>query len=393
MRGRDFRRGGTASHRLLCAPFAVLLVMAFPMVSTASPPSGLVSWWQAEGNANDSADSNTGALENGATFGPGHPGQAFSVDNTLNQFVSVPDANNLDNMTSITVAAWIFVTSTLTPQHILGKRDGICGPSDTITYQMFLQVDPGTSNDVVSFGGMPGSGAGGGNVPMNTWTHVAGTYDASTLTWSMYVNGVLVGTHVTPMGVGPTTPAPFKIGTSGTCQGFGGRIDEVQIYNRALSSAEIQSLMADSTSSVVTCSPNTVTAGGSTTCTATVTDTEPSGQTAPTGKVSFTSSGPGAFSPGIACTLAPASSSSASCSVTYTPSANASAVRSDSITANYNGDSAHATSSGSTNVTVLSLPSSTEQCKDGSWQNFVVFKNQGDCVSFVATGNKNPPGV
>jgi hypothetical protein len=37
-------------------------------------------------------------------------------------------------------------------------------------------------------------------------------------------------------------------------------------------------------------------------------------------------------------------------------------------------------------------PTSKDQCKDGGWQTFGVFKNQGDCVSFVATGGKNPPG-
>lgn len=38
------------------------------------------------------------------------------------------------------------------------------------------------------------------------------------------------------------------------------------------------------------------------------------------------------------------------------------------------------------------LPSSREQCKKGGWQSFGVFKNQGDCVSFVATRGKNQPG-
>jgi hypothetical protein len=38
------------------------------------------------------------------------------------------------------------------------------------------------------------------------------------------------------------------------------------------------------------------------------------------------------------------------------------------------------------------LPTSTKQCKQGGWQTFNVFKNQGDCVSFVATGGKKPPG-
>lgn len=37
------------------------------------------------------------------------------------------------------------------------------------------------------------------------------------------------------------------------------------------------------------------------------------------------------------------------------------------------------------------LPTSKDQCKDEAWRSFGVFKNQGDCVSFVTTGGKNPP--
>jgi hypothetical protein len=38
-----------------------------------------------------------------------------------------------------------------------------------------------------------------------------------------------------------------------------------------------------------------------------------------------------------------------------------------------------------------SLPTSTSQCKKGGWRNFGVFRNEGDCVSFVATDGRNPP--
>ena len=38
------------------------------------------------------------------------------------------------------------------------------------------------------------------------------------------------------------------------------------------------------------------------------------------------------------------------------------------------------------------LPTTKDQCKNGGWRTYGVFKNQGDCVSFVATGRKNPPG-
>jgi hypothetical protein len=42
-------------------------------------------------------------------------------------------------------------------------------------------------------------------------------------------------------------------------------------------------------------------------------------------------------------------------------------------------------------VDAPSLPTSKDQCKNGGWRTFGVFKNQGDCVSFVATGGNNAP--
>jgi hypothetical protein len=44
-----------------------------------------------------------------------------------------------------------------------------------------------------------------------------------------------------------------------------------------------------------------------------------------------------------------------------------------------------------TGVPTLLLPTTADQCKKGGWQTYGVFKNQGDCVSFVATAGKNPP--
>jgi hypothetical protein len=37
------------------------------------------------------------------------------------------------------------------------------------------------------------------------------------------------------------------------------------------------------------------------------------------------------------------------------------------------------------------LPGTTAQCKNGGWKTYGVFKNQGECVSFVATGGKKDP--
>jgi hypothetical protein len=46
-------------------------------------------------------------------------------------------------------------------------------------------------------------------------------------------------------------------------------------------------------------------------------------------------------------------------------------------------------------ITVIAapaLPTSKDQCKNGGWQSYVIFRNEGDCVTFVAAGGKNPRG-
>ena len=90
----------------------------------------------------------------------------------------------------------------------------------------------------------------------------------------------------------------------------------------------------------VSCSPSSIPAGDTTSCTATVSD--PNGGT-PTGTVSFSSVAGGSFSPANTCTLA-----NGACSVTYT----AGGAGGDSVTAQYGGDAAFATSSQSTGVSV-----------------------------------------
>ncbi len=75
----------------------------------------------------------------------------------------------------------------------------------------------------------------------NTWTHLATTYDGTTQ--NLYVNGALVASRP-QAGAVVTAPNPLHIGGDSIWgEYFSGIIDEVRIYNRALSQAEIQSDM------------------------------------------------------------------------------------------------------------------------------------------------------
>ncbi len=102
------------------------------------------------------------------------------------------------------------------------------------------------------------------------------------------------------------------------------------------------------TSTTMECNPASVATGVSSTCTATVTDTNAGTVTTPTGSVKFSSNEAGSFSPATSCTLAKVSAGVASCSVTYTQSA----TGAPTITGEYGGDTTHASSSGGTSLTV-----------------------------------------
>ena len=82
---------------------------------------------------------------------------------------------------------------------------------------------------------------------LNTWTHFAVTYDGATI--RMYVNGVQTGTRA-QTGALRTSTQPLRFGGNAVWpEWFRGRLDEVRIYNRALTGAQIQADMAKAVSS------------------------------------------------------------------------------------------------------------------------------------------------
>ena len=69
------------------------------------PSDGLISWWTADGNTDDRVGGNHGQLQDGATFGPGIVGQAFSLDG-LDDHVAIR-INLPVAMEEISVGAWV----------------------------------------------------------------------------------------------------------------------------------------------------------------------------------------------------------------------------------------------------------------------------------------------
>ncbi len=197
-------------------------------------PNGAIAWLPGDGNANDVAGSNHGTRQNGASFASGLVGQAFSLDG-VNDVVQVPDSPSLDFSPNapLTVEFWVYRTALNSIMHFVGKRVN-CEVS-AINYQLALNT---TTSEGLSFGGAAGRVNTGVNLPLNTWTHLAGTFDGTT--FRLYLNGQLAGSAAGTLG--PANAAPLIIGGSGSCQTFAGLLDEVSIYNRALSASEIQTI-------------------------------------------------------------------------------------------------------------------------------------------------------
>jgi hypothetical protein len=82
-------------------------------------------------------------------------------------------------------------------------------------------------------------------MPIRTWTHLAVTFEGPSTTTRIYVNGVPVASS-SSFPVGPPNPWDFKIANSGGCpngQRFIGVMDEVRVYDRALTGTEINTLV------------------------------------------------------------------------------------------------------------------------------------------------------
>ncbi len=200
-----------------------------------APPSGITAWWRAENNGKDTVNGNH--VTTGSTgYAAGKVGQAFSF--TAPQGVTVP-SNALHNITAPgwTAEFWMKGIKNQNSLAVLVEKSHISNSGWVFQVQ--------NSNGVVSLAVGNGSGFPGvnsnGDVLDNVLHHIAGTWDGTTI--RLYVDGILQGS------TGLTTPAVngfgLNIGTwvNGSSRAYTGLVDEVSIYNRALSPAEIQSIL------------------------------------------------------------------------------------------------------------------------------------------------------
>lgn len=209
-----------------------------------APPSGLVSWWTADNTAADLRGLNNGTLSNGTTYAAGKVAQALSFDG-VDDRAMLGDPDSLKFTASLSIEGWVQVNA-LNPatnfETILFRGDDRPGldPYD-------LHVTPGGQ---LAFGvsSLTGSTYIQAPMPLGQLVHVGATLDDASGAMKLYLNGAVAAETVTAVrpfrDLDPTLHPAVGIGNANSSYNvpLNGLIDELSVYNRALTPGEVQGI-------------------------------------------------------------------------------------------------------------------------------------------------------
>ena len=198
-----------------------------------------VGEWKFEENTGTTASDTSGNSNSGTLSGTAVPnwvqgrvGNALQFDG-LGSYVAVPDSDSLDCTTALSIEAWVktdVVTGDGVTRRIVDKGSAYAlAASEQIYFKLYTN------------GAARGIGYTWSSSDIGVWHHIVGTYDAAggNNNVKLYQDGQLVGQMTTTGNLDATTSI-LNIGRQGSTSGrFDGIIDELRIYNRALTSSEV----------------------------------------------------------------------------------------------------------------------------------------------------------
>jgi hypothetical protein len=202
------------------------------------PTSGLVAAYglnAGSGSAvvDSSGRGNAGTVSGAVWSAAGRFGSALSFDG-VNDWVTVADSSSLDLSSGMTVEAWV------RPSRLGGWRTVVLKErTGGVVYGLYGDQGSGRPLGQVDIRGERNA-VGSVSLPLNAWSHLAATFDGAVV--RLYVNGVQAGS-LPFAGSMPASTGPLRLGGNavwGDGEWFAGLIDEVRVYDRALSASEIQ---------------------------------------------------------------------------------------------------------------------------------------------------------
>ena len=247
----------------------------FSQVPNYVPTNGLVAWWPFNGNASDLSGNGHNGTVNGATLTTdrfGNANTAYSFDG-INDYINVLFTNQLHGQTG-TINTWIKSSNTFSSQKIIYAQSngrpllvaasgGINGNQNSNSAGIHWKATNGQFPNAQS-----NSAIDNGN-----WIMITAFYSIDT--FKVYINSILEATASTTLLQDNCSQSDFQIGgfnstpgcgnSVGFYQMFSGKIDDIGIWNRALTNCEIQALYQGSqlTSTITPQSNTTFCQGGS----------------------------------------------------------------------------------------------------------------------------------
>jgi hypothetical protein len=225
---------------------SLVLVLALAGNASAVPDPNLVAYYTLDGDACDTGNVSPavdGNLHGNPVWTNGRVGSgSIDLDGT-GDFVQIPDANKLDITVNLTVAFWLRVDNFGSVWQFIVIK-GIAYDNEVWKFEQDGGV-AGLQTGKILFvveGGAPYTTNGTTDVNDGQWHHVAGVYDGATGIQTLYVDGVQDNSSSGAPHAIPTNDLDIFISMNKDGYYIDGGVDDLRIYNRALSADEIAAL-------------------------------------------------------------------------------------------------------------------------------------------------------
>ncbi|MCP4453686.1 MAG: LamG domain-containing protein, partial [Planctomycetes bacterium] len=201
-----------------------------------TPPSLITAWYSLENHTNDiTGNGHDGVPVGDPVYVPGAEGMGLLFDGTGNQYVDLGRFDPSEGAGQLSVSLWAqWQGLTSFYQGLIGKRDAWA------TDEMMWHIEADLGTGAIKFQQTAGGVFPGRVLPINEWTHVGVSFDGNVA--RIYISGIEVGSGVFSFGTDRTASLQFGAVAINGGNPFNGALDEIKLYNRALSEAEMQTL-------------------------------------------------------------------------------------------------------------------------------------------------------
>jgi len=227
--------------------FLLVVVFSFGLLgnAVADIDSGLVAYYQLNGNANDSSGNNLNGVGTNISYTTEVQGSSATFSG--NSYITVASNSNLQNLSQVTISMWVRLQDLNNKQRLIAHWTS--GDNDGQSFVISVNSSNDTLGFIVQTTNAVSSSISTPVVSSNVWYHVVAVYNGNTAL--IYLNGNLSASEQISGTIDNRTGSLY-IGQGGSSSFpnnlLDGQLDEVRIYNRALSSSEIQDLYQGSTS-------------------------------------------------------------------------------------------------------------------------------------------------